>query len=153
MEHRNELDPNELRFLITGGTGLDEKFPPAPTSSWLLEKAWVDMCRLSKLDMFHDFQNEFRDRIAEWELVFKNSKPYECALPGYWNTKLNNFQKILVLRCLRPDTVINAIIEFVTEKLGKEYTQSVSLKLNHIWNDSNRCSPLIFILSPGSDPL
>lgn len=153
MEHRNELDPTELRFLITGGTGLDEKFPPAPASSWLLEKAWVDMCRLSKLDMFHDFQNEFRERIAEWELVFNNAKPNECALPGYWNTKLNSFQKILVLRCLRPDTVINAITDFVTEKLGKEYTQSLPLKLNQIWNDSNRCSPLIFILSPGSDPL
>ena len=57
------------------------------------------------------------------------------------------------MRCIRPDAIINSIKEFVNQQLGHEYTQNTPLKLKDIWNDSSRNSPLIFILSPGSDPL
>lgn len=33
MDYRKELDNTELRFFITGGTGLDEKLPSSPTAS------------------------------------------------------------------------------------------------------------------------
>ena len=153
MEYRNELEPSELRFFITGGTGLDERFPAAPSAPWLLEKTWVAICRLSKLPTFSGFFEDFRDRLSEWEHFFNHPRPDEADLPGYWNSKLNRFQKLLVLRCIRSDAVIGAVSEFVSNQLGKEYTQSLPLKLSHIWNDSSRNSPLIFILSPGSDPL
>ena len=35
MEYEKELDMTELRFLMTGGIGLDEKLPDKPSESWL----------------------------------------------------------------------------------------------------------------------
>lgn len=152
MEYRKELDNSELRFLITGGTGLDEKLPPGPSATWVLEKSWAEICRMSKLSTFIGFNTDFKDRVVEWKEIFDHPRPFEAKFPGVWNAKLNKFQKLLVLRCFRQDALISAIQEFVSEQLGKEFIQSNPLKLKDIWNDSYRNSPLIFILSPGSDP-
>ena len=46
-----------------------------------------------------------------------------------------------------------SVTEFVTKELGKEYTDPIPFKLKDVYKDSSRTTPLIFILSPGSDPL
>jgi len=39
-------------------------------------------------------------------------------MPGDWNTKLNSFQKMILLKCVRPDKITAAIENFVVEKIG-----------------------------------
>ena len=152
MEYDKVLDTKALRFLMTGGIGLDEKLPEKPNETWLLDKTWAEFCRLSDLERFAGFINDFRSRIASWKAVFEHPKIFECELPGKWHTYLTNFEKLLIYRCLRPDSVVAAISEFVANHLGREFTQNVPLKMKDIYKDSSRNAPLIFILSPGSDP-
>jgi dynein heavy chain len=152
MDFRKELDAEELRFLITGGAALDEKYPNVPDTTWLTEKSWNEICRLSKLPTFQGFSSDFKERIDEWKMIFDAGSPAQCKFPGYWNSKVSEFQKLLILRCLRLDCLIGAITDFVASRMGKEFVTSSPLKLKEIYLDSNRCSPLIFILSPGSDP-
>lgn len=47
MEYEGVLDSEQLRFLMTGGVSIDENYPPKPDASWILEKMWVELCRLS----------------------------------------------------------------------------------------------------------
>lgn len=152
MEYDKLLDMKELRFLMTGGIGLDEKLPDKPEEAWLLDKTWAEFCRLSDLERFKDFYKDFKAKIGEWKLIFEHPKIYEAELPGKWNTFLTSFEKLLVYRCLRPDSVVVAITEFVAAQLGREFTTNSPLKMKDIYKDSSRNSPLIFILSPGSDP-
>lgn len=44
-------------------------------------------------------------------------------VPGHWQTELDKFQKILVLRCLRADKVTNAMQDFVSEHLGQRFIE------------------------------
>ena len=75
-----------------------------------------------------------------------------ATLPGRWDKSLDQFQKILVLRCLRPDKVTNAMQDFVSTQLGQRFIEPQSADLNLVFKDSSPTTPLIFVLSVGTDP-
>ena len=49
--------------------------------------------------------------------------------------------------------VIFAIIDFVSSKLGSQFVESPPIKLSTLYEDTSNTIPLIFVLSPGSDPM
>ena len=40
-----------------------------------------------------------------YKLIFDSNDAHELPLPGAWDSRLSSFQKLLFLRCLRPDKV------------------------------------------------
>lgn len=98
------------------------------------------------------FRDHLRDHTSAWRQYYNEKSPQDADLPTPWNSSLNDFQKMIVLRCLRPDKVIPAVTSFVTEKLGKNFVEPPPFDLAKSFADSNCCAPLIFILSPGADP-
>ncbi|XP_069582586.1 dynein axonemal heavy chain 14 [Ranitomeya imitator] len=69
----------------------------------------------------------------------------------HWET-LTSFQKLLLIKVLRPECLIGAIRKFISEKMGEEFVQSRPMNLKQALDESGPSSPLIFILSAGSDP-
>lgn len=60
---------------------------------------------------------------------------------------------MIVLKSLRPDKMTLAVQNFIVEKLGKEFIEPPTFNLAKSFKDSSVTIPLIFILSPGSDPV
>ena len=69
-----------------------------------------------------------------------------------YEEKLSDFQRLLLLRCFRVDRVYLAVTHFVTKKMGDKYVTPPVLSFESIFEQSTPHSPIIFILSPGSDP-
>lgn len=59
----------------------------------------------------------------------------------------------MILRVFRPDRIVNAVRDFIIEQMGSIFVEPPQFNLNLSYEDSNSQTPLIFILSPGVDPL
>ena len=152
MKGNNELDMDEWMFLLTGGVALDT--PPAnPSPDWLNEKTWGEVYRLSSLPAFSNFHIGFKQDIAEWRSIYDSPEPHKCALPSGWDQRLNSFQKVVIIRIVRPDKLVPCIMDFVKNRMGQKYIEPPPFDLAASYGDSNCCAPLIFILSPGADPM
>ena len=48
--------------------------------------------------------------------------------------------------------MIEVFTEFVNKTLGSEFVKSLPFDLSKIYPDSTEQTPILFVLSPGSDP-
>src|SRR3989338_4374651 len=74
------------------------------------------------------------------------------SLPQDWKKK-TNFEKLLIIRALRPDRITQALKEFVGEIMGEKFILSIPFSLDRIFAESRPNTPLFFILFPGADPI
>lgn len=151
MLSTGEMNPEEHLFLITGGIAVENHLKKPV--DWLPDRSWDEICRLNDLSAFNGFRDSFVHNIIKWKHVYDDMEPHNKTLPGGWDEDLTNFQKLLVIRVLRPDKLTVAISEFVEKQMGKKYITPPPFDIGKSFADSNCLAPLIFILSPGSDPM
>ena len=159
------LAPDQFTFFLTGGSGLLPDNPPAnPTggvtsdgSPWLAQARWEEMLRLSQLTGFEKLPAEFAQQRSEWLKVYESEMPHKQKLPGKWDDDLNEdgipFERLCILRCLRPDRVVPMVTDFVAAMMSPEFIEPPPFNLGECFADSSPISPLVFILSPGQDPM
>lgn len=151
LRHEGQLNNQEWRFLLTGGVGLDN--PHENPSDWLQPKLWDELCRLNEISVFGGLREHFKDNLAEWKLIYDSNEPQSQPLPGGLDNIQTKLQTLCVLRVLRPDKIVPAVQTFVVETLGKKYIEPPPFDLPSIFADSTCTIPLLFILSPGADPM
>ncbi|KAI8843136.1 dynein heavy chain and region D6 of dynein motor-domain-containing protein [Chytridium lagenaria] len=147
------FDLDEWMFLLTGGVGVDPNLPANPAPEWLSDKAWGEINRLSNLSAFASFGNSFKAAPLLWKDISDSPEPHKEPIPEEWDQRMSAFQRIIIIRMLRPDKLVPAVMEFVKGKMGLKYIEPPQFDLAGPFADSNNCAPLIFILSPGVDPM
>ncbi|XP_068019795.1 dynein axonemal heavy chain 12 isoform X1 [Melanerpes formicivorus] len=149
---KNEIEHQEFMFLLTGGVGLKNMYKN-PDPSWLPDKSWDEICRASEIPALKGLRNHVSENIGEWKKMYDSKEPENFPLPEELSNTLNEFQKMIILRCLRPDKIVPAVRTFVSTKLGKHFVEPPPFDLTKSYLDSNSTTPLIFVLSPGADPM
>lgn len=116
MQGEERIDGQELRFFLQGATSLDllEPNPFAGGEGWLSDKTWGEIIAAGALTTMQGFTEEFKSNLDSWESVFVASDPLaeidEVVGDGY-----HRFQKLCLLRAIRPDMVIPGVQKFVAE--------------------------------------
>ena len=152
LKGRNEIDDSEWRFLLTGGVGaVKAKENPAPI--WMGDRLWEESRRADEtLSKFGGFASSIAGNLDAWKHIYESSTPHEEDFPGEWND-LDGLQKLIMLRIFRPDKIVPKVSEYVSEKMGKRFVEPPPFDLEGSYADSHCCAALIFVLSPGSDPM
>jgi dynein heavy chain len=150
LSNNKDLNPKEFNHFITGGVGLGQSVVENPEPLLISDKSWSELSKLSDLPAFKGFVEDFK--IQEWRPVLETTELEGKAFPGKWDL-LNEFQKLLIIRAIRNEKIVPLVQEFVKVKLGHKFIEPPSFDLSGSFEDSSRRSPLIFILSPGVDPM
>lgn len=147
-----EIKEDQFRFLLTGGVSLGEELPPNPASDWLSEKLWGEITRMAKLTNFMGYLKHFAKNLDFYKQMYDSVNPNEIGLPTDIS-HYNKFQGLCIMRVIRPDILVPAIADFVVSQLGVYFITPPEFDLGVVFKDSSSSTPLIFVLSPGADPL
>uniref|UniRef100_F6U200 AAA+ ATPase domain-containing protein n=1 Tax=Monodelphis domestica TaxID=13616 RepID=F6U200_MONDO len=65
---------------------------------------------------------------------------------------LTSFQRLILIKILKSESLNESVRKFVTEKLGRNYLPTAGVNIKEVYSESNCKIPLIFIHSHGMDP-
>ncbi|TNJ27094.1 Dynein heavy chain [Giardia muris] len=154
LESNNRLNLEEYAFLLKGGQIFDKSQQPSnPDPTWISDVMWDSLCVLDRLPAFANLVPSIEQRLKDWySSYYVHDTPEKAPLIGDWDTSLNDLERMLILRCFRPDRLLNAIYSFVAANIGPQYISPPPFDLNLALLDSSATVPLLFILSQGADP-
>eukprot|EP00798_Chlamydomonas_sp_ICE-L_P008519 gene8518-4817_t len=148
----DNVDMLQYRFLLTGGVATGE--PPPNPSDWLSDKLWGEMCRLSEtFPPFNGLSDSFKENMAPWKEIYDSQDPSSISYPEPWHEKLDIFQRLLLMRLIRPDKLVMSMQNYVLQTMGRKFIEPPPFDLDKCYQDSSSLTPLIFVLSAGVDPM
>ncbi|RZF48033.1 hypothetical protein LSTR_LSTR002099 [Laodelphax striatellus] len=159
FKQAGDISVAEWNFLIRGPVGSKSNIPKKPDLPTLSEASWFAVNYLSTT--FKGFEALPKDCISSRIVIsfgdfsetisIDLSKSQESSTN--WSNKLNLFQKLMVLRSLKEEKLVFAITEYVKLLMGQEFVESPLVNLHVLYKDTSNITPLVFVLSTGSDPV
>ncbi|VVC42221.1 Dynein heavy chain, coiled coil stalk,P-loop containing nucleoside triphosphate hydrolase,Dynein heavy [Cinara cedri] len=151
FQSKGELDVELFTLFLTGGTGLINVHPN-PAIEWLTDKSWDEIVRASQFPSLNQFYKSIVNFTDEWKKWYNSNNPQDIPVPEPYQS-IDGLEKLIIIKCIRSDKVIPAIQHYIISNMGKKYIEPPSFDLEDSYKDSNCCTPLIFVLSPGTDPM
>lgn len=148
----------QWEFLMHGPVGIEKKdIPEKPMVLALTEDTWKTINYMSQV--FHKFKSlpencTKRIQIKLGDFVQDiHLDPENNDLAVNWDSILNTFEKLMIIRAFKEQNLICAIANYVSTELGKTYfMENPEDSHQSLFTNTSSTIPLIFILSPGSDP-
>ncbi|ORZ39411.1 dynein heavy chain and region D6 of dynein motor-domain-containing protein [Catenaria anguillulae PL171] len=154
MRNRGDISDDEWNFFLRGSAALLKEIPPKPLTRWLTDAMWRNVCSLAaSVPIFVDLPDHIASHTLDWEGFIEADDPFAYPVPGLASDKVTDFQRLLVIKVLREEMVVGSLISFIRESIGSQYIDIPPLDLRQVYNDMNSTTPLVFVLSSGSDPV
>nr|XP_054751474.1 dynein axonemal heavy chain 6-like isoform X1 [Lytechinus pictus]XP_054751475.1 dynein axonemal heavy chain 6-like isoform X1 [Lytechinus pictus] len=181
MRQDGKVTNEEWNFFLRGVAGMDKKRPPKPDIPWLTDAVWNSCCDLD--DSIPAFKGLMKEVVAApifcklgrmevrpnpetWEGYGPDPPPWvppqegeeeqqqdDGKIKGHYEERLTSFQKLIMVKCFKEESVVFCVTDFVSENLGKTFVESPPVDLATLYTDMTPSTPLVFILSTGSDPM
>jgi len=164
----------EWGFFLVGGGLKDAGGHHMPDSckEWITPKQWLQLLALEALPPFSGLADTVAANAGDvWRSWMLSKTPATDALPGHWGRivggagtdapgeapvvgqSLSPFQRLLLTRAAREEKSVIAVREFVRAYLGPFFCEPPPFDLEGSFEDSSAQTPIIFITSPGADPI
>ncbi|XP_012940947.1 dynein heavy chain 5, axonemal [Aplysia californica] len=149
-----KIKHDEFMTLIKGGASVDtSSAPPKPSHcKWIPQITWLNLTELSKLHQFSGIMEQVERNDKQWRQWFDKEAPEEEIIPDGYNNSLDVFRRLLLVRCWCPDRILPMAKKYIADTMGEKYSEGIILDLEKMWQESSNRSPLVCLLSMGSDP-
>jgi dynein heavy chain len=87
-----------------------------------------------------------------WQQWFDSESPELAKLPGDYQKQLTSFDRLILLRAMRPDRVTSALSVWIGEAMGKEFVNQKPFDMAAAYEETTNQIPTFFVLFPGVDP-
>ncbi|ORX87336.1 hypothetical protein BCR32DRAFT_215454 [Anaeromyces robustus] len=146
------ISDDEWNFFLRGAISHSSD-STKPSVNWITDQIWEDVLNMSEaLPDLKFVELSLKSNSSEWHEFMNADEPFESSLPGGRESELSDIQKLIIIKVLREEMVVPSIITFIKKNIGKEFIDSIPLDISLIYKDTSVQTPLIFILSTGSDP-
>ena len=149
---KGDVKPAEFLTFIKGGAALDLNSVEPKPKAWILDMTWLNLIQLSSLPQFGELPNQVTRNTSAWKSWFDEAEPEMCPLPDGYDSLLDVFRKLLLIRSWCPDRTLSQAQKYISSSIGQRYAESIITDLQDIWQESTNFTPMICLLSPGSDP-
>uniref|UniRef100_A0A1I8GN74 Dynein heavy chain 10, axonemal n=1 Tax=Macrostomum lignano TaxID=282301 RepID=A0A1I8GN74_9PLAT len=149
---RERLKQTELEFFIKGNIALEKAERKKP-NKWMPEEGWQDVVALAQRfpEQFGEILDDIEQHDRDWKHWYDGESPEAAQYPLKYKD-YSDFYKLMILRCFRVDRVYRAIEIYVTNAMGEKYVTPPIISFEAIFDQSSPISPIVFILSPGTEP-
>ena len=118
----------------------------------LSEVQWDFICKLdSKLENLSGISEEIIVNLAQWK-EYISGDILNLPIPNKYNL-VDPFTKILLIKALRSEKLMYSIDNYASKTLGEFFSQVPLPSIEALFEESDKKTPILFILSQGSDPI
>ncbi|XP_040521760.1 dynein axonemal heavy chain 5 isoform X2 [Gallus gallus] len=147
-----KISHSEFETLIKGGASLDLNSVEPKPKKWILDMTWLNLVQLSSLCPFNELLVQVVRNEKAWKAWFDAEAPEKAVVPDGYDSLLDQFRKLLLVRSWCPDHTVAQARHYIAESLGVKYAEGFMLEMEAMWSESDCRTPLTCFLSVGSDP-
>ncbi|XP_040552361.1 dynein axonemal heavy chain 5 isoform X2 [Gallus gallus] len=147
-----KISHSEFETLIKGGASLDLNSVEPKPKKWILDMTWLNLVQLSSLCPFNELLVQVVRNEKAWKAWFDAEAPEKAVVPDGYDSLLDQFRKLLLVRSWCPDHTVAQARHYIAESLGVKYAEGFILEMEAMWSESDCRTPLTCFLSVGSDP-
>lgn len=145
------LSIDDVQYLYLGKVASDPG-NMGPLHEWMPEAIWPRVKALEGLKRFLGLGDNMHSDSDEWQAWFDNPVPESAKLPGDYQKQCTAFDRLILLRALRPDRITTALTNYISDTMGQEYVFQAPFDMAATYEETSSQTPVFFVLFPGVDP-
>jgi len=143
---------DHFNVFLKAGAALDIASEKKKPKNWLPDAVWLNCTELSKtIPLFKDLPELIGRNDSSWQQWYDKEAPEALPAPEIGD-RLDMIHKLLLIRSMRMDRTMIVAQEYISSTMGSKYVDSHPLNVEAMHAEGNERTPLICILSMGSDP-
>jgi len=146
-----KLLADEVEYLIESKQSPDPG-NMGPLHEWMPPAIWPRVKALENVKRFASLGDNMQSESDDWQKWFDAEMPEVAKLPGDYQKNLNAFDRLILLRALRPDRVTTALKSWIEEMMGREYVFQKPFDMSATFAETSNQIPTFFVLFAGVDP-